>query len=185
MDLKKTILPLISIFFLMSTVTFAQTETNKNYSKGEVKINFLNTILLGSVELGYEHFIAKNQSIGFETHFNDRFSYVSAKGSKKFDATSIQASYNFYFEGDKADKVYVFPFLKFRFGEYTEASDGLLNVTNMNSFLLGLGGGYKWVFNDKFAFGPYASIARGFSSEVNDTFFAVEFKAGISVGFRF
>lgn len=58
----------------MSTVTFAQTETNKDYSKGEVKINFLNTILLGSVELGYEHFIAKNQSIEFETHFNDRFS---------------------------------------------------------------------------------------------------------------
>jgi len=182
--MKKIILSTF-VFFLIGAATFAQIETEKDNSIGEIKVNFLNTILLGSVELGYEHFIAKDQSIGIEAHFNDRFAYVRTSGSKKFDATSIQASYNFYFEGDEKGKIYIFPFLKYRFGEYTEVSDGLMNNTNMNSFLLGLGGGYKWVFNDKFAFGPYASIARGFSSEVNDTFAAVEFKAGFSVGFRF
>lgn len=95
------------------------------------------------------------------------------------------ASYNFYFEGDEAGKMYIFPFVKYRFGDLTETLDGVLSTTDMNSFLIGLGGGYKWVFNDKFTFGPYASIARGFSEEVNERFAAVEFKAGFSVGFRF
>ncbi|AFL83045.1 hypothetical protein Belba_0382 [Belliella baltica DSM 15883] len=182
--MKKIVLSTL-VFFLIGATVFAQTEMERDHSIGEVKLNFLNTILLGSVEFGYEHFIAKDQSIGIEAHFNDRFAYVRTSDSKEFDATSILASYNFYFEGDETGKLYIFPFVKYRFGEYTEISDGILNTVNMNSFLLGLGGGYKWVFNDKFAFGPYASIARGFSEEVNDQFAAVEFKAGFSVGYRF
>lgn len=182
--MKKIVLSTL-VFFLIGSAAFAQTEMERAHSIGEVKLNFLNTILLGSVEFGYEHFIAKDQSIGIEAHFNDRFSYVTESDSREFDATSIMASYNFYFEGDDTGKLYIFPFIKYRFGDFTESLDGVLNTTDMSSFLLGLGGGYKWVFNDKFAFGPYASIARGFSEEVNDRFAAVEFKAGFSVGYRF
>lgn len=182
--MKKIILSTLA-FFLIGSAAFAQMNMEKDHATGEIKLNFLNTILLGSVELGYEHFIARDQSIGVEVHFNDRFSYVSETDSREFNASSVMASYNFYFEGDERGTLYLFPFVKYRFGDFTETLDGVLSTTDMNSFLLGLGGGYKWIFNDKFAFGPYASIARGFSEEVNDRFAAVEFKAGFSVGFRF
>ena len=42
----------------------------------EVKWNVFNTIVNTSVELGYEHFIDKDQSIGVDLFINDRFSYA-------------------------------------------------------------------------------------------------------------
>ncbi|MCH7399290.1 DUF3575 domain-containing protein [Belliella sp. DSM 107340] len=182
--MNKLLLPVFA-FFLLATSVSAQSVMEKEYPTGEVKLNFLNTILLGSVELGYEHFIADDQSIGVELHINDRFAYVGTNDNKSFSATSVMASYNFYFVGDENGKLYLFPFAKYRFGDFTEVENNNTNIVDMNSFLIGLGGGYKWIFNNKFAFGPYASIARGFSQEVNDRFTAVEFKAGFSVGFRF
>ncbi|ERM83173.1 hypothetical protein P872_16760 [Rhodonellum psychrophilum GCM71 = DSM 17998] len=188
--MKKSIFGFLAIF-LISFSIYAQTDMQpavkmeKDHSTGEIKLNFLNTIILGSIELGYEQFLSREQSIGVELHLNDRFGYNSQKGNRDFDASSVLVSYNFYFDGNQDAKLYLFPFFKYRFGEFTEAIDGITTVTNLNSGYLGLGAGYKWVFNDKFAFGPYANIARGFSSEVNDRFSAVEFKAGFSVGFRF
>ena len=59
------------------------------------------------------------------------------------------------------------------------------HTTDMNSFIVGLGTGYKWAWNNKFAIAPYANIARNFSSAVNDRFSAIEFNAGVSIGYRF
>ncbi len=83
----------------------------------------------------------------------------------------------------------MYPFIKYRFGDFEEKKTiGGVEVkvkTDMDSFILGLGSGYKWVWNDKFAIGPYASIARNFSEEVNDKFIAIEINAGFSIGYRF
>ena len=57
-------------------------------------------------------------------------------------------------------------------GDFEEVIDGDLVTTNMNSFIFGAGAGYKWEYSN-FAFGPYASVARGFSSEVTDRFSAI------------
>jgi hypothetical protein len=182
--MKKILLSILA-FSIFSSMVFAQEE--RTPSIGEVKLNFLNTILLGSVELGYEHFLGKDQSIAVEAHFNDRFAYVTTPDGRKFDATSLQVSYNFYFDsGDSNGQVYIFPYFKYRFGDFSESVDQSQPlITNMSSAILGLGAGYKWVFNDQFAMGPYVSIARGFSEEVNDRFSAIEFKAGFSIGYRF
>jgi outer membrane receptor for Fe3+-dicitrate len=169
-------------FFLIGSLS-AQVE--REDPTGEFKINILNTILLGSVELGYEHFLSKDQSLGVEYHFNDRFAYRSLNGDKDFNSNVVLVAYNFYFPDQQSGNIYVFPFLKYRFGDYSESNDGVLTVTNMNSAFLGIGAGYKWVFANNFAIGPYASIARGFNSEFFDTFSPVEFKAGFSVGYRF
>ena len=178
--MKKLLLVFIG-FALLSAPVFSQSLQDP---KGEVRLNFLNTIFLGSVELGYEQFISPDQSIGVELHLNDRFSYSSAKDGRNFSATSALVSYNFYFAGDDNGKIYISPFFKYRFGEFVETLDGTTKIVNMNSGYLGLIGGYKWNFNN-FAFGPFASIARGFSQEVADQFSAVEFKAGFNVGYRF
>ena len=180
--MKKTLLVLPALL-LFAHLSFAQSLDDP---KGEVRLNFLNTIIIGSVELGYEHFIARDQSFGVELHLNDRFNYRSASGGRDFDATSILLSYNFYFAGDENGKLHISPFFKYRFGEFREFVDGSTQatVTDLNSGYIGLIGGYRWNFNN-FAFGPFISVGRGFSSVVADRFNAVEFKAGLNVGYRF
>jgi len=178
---QKLLIFLVGIFL----VSPLKAQIERENPTGEFKINILNTILLGSIELGYEHFVTKDQSLGVEFHINDRFAYRSQNGNKNFSSNSVLVAYNFYFPDQQSGNIYVFPFLKYRFGDYSEESDGVMTTTTLNSAYLGIGAGYKWVFANNFAIGPYASISRGFNSEVFDTFSAVEFKAGFSVGYRF
>lgn len=152
-------------------------------TKSEVKLNILNTIVRASVEVGYEYFTTPSSSIGIEALINDRFSYYPEDDNEKFNTNSVQLAYNFYFS--QGSGTYVSPFVKYRFGDYEEVVENALVTTDMNSFILGLGIGYKWVWNDQFAFGPYANVARNFSEEVNEQFSAVELNGGISIGYRF
>lgn len=156
----------------------------------EIKLNIFNTIALGSVEIGYERFLddSQSQSIGVELLFNDRFSYYPQRGSNErdFKTNSYLVSYNFYFVDDDApSSFFMSPFLKLRNGTYSELDNGVRREVDMNSFMIGLGGGYKWIFNDQLAIGPYVNIARGFSREVSDRFTAVELNGGVSIGYRF
>lgn len=160
---------------LVSLGAFAQTYKN------EVKLNILNVIIRPSIELGYEYYLDDNQSVDAELMFLDRFSYWSKNGGK-FSATSIKVGYNYYFDSSDAVGFYINPFLKTRFGKYTKDGE---EDRNLNSFIIGVGVGYTWVFNSKFVVAPYANIGRGFNNEVNKKYIAVEPNAGIRLGFRF
>lgn len=164
-------------FFLLATMLV------HGQNKSEIKLNILNTITRASVEVGYEYFTTPSSSVGIEFLLNDRFSYHSENQNEEFKTNSVQLSYNFYFS--RGEGVYVSPFVKYRFGDYEEEVSNSLVVTNMDSFILGLGLGYKMVWNNQFAFGPYANIGRNFSKAVNERFSAVEINAGISIGYRF
>ncbi|EOZ96783.1 hypothetical protein A33Q_2093 [Indibacter alkaliphilus LW1] len=179
--MKKIVIAIVALVILQNPL---KAQTSLENPRGEVRLNFLNTILLGSVEVGYEQFIANDQSIGVELHLNDRFGYRRAGDARDFSATSFLLSYNFYFAGDDRGKIHVSPFFKYRFGEYTEAIDSSITVTSLNSGQIGLMSGYRWNYNN-FAFGPFAAISRVFSQEVANTFSAIEFKAGFNVGYRF
>ncbi len=152
--------------------------------KSEVKFNIANVIAIASVEFGYEYFLDDNQSIGAELHINDRFSYIEETNDKKFNTNSFLVSYNYYFNPESKGSFYAYPFVKYRFGDHEDNREGRVD-TDMDSFIMGLGVGYKWAWNDKFAIAPYVSIARNFSEEVNDRFMAIEPNAGVSVGYRF
>ncbi|MFD2202089.1 DUF3575 domain-containing protein [Shivajiella indica] len=177
---------IVIVFLLVGSVAHSQTQTKGRLEDptGEVRLNFLNTILLGSIELGYEHFIKNDQSIAVEFHFNDRFSYQSSKNGVDFNATAVLLSYNFYFAENETGSMYISPFFKYRFGDVTEDIDNVVTTTNLNSGYLGLIAGYRWNYNN-FAFGPFGSIARGFSDVVAEKYSPVEFKAGFNVGYRF
>lgn len=158
--------------------------------KNEVKLNFLNTILIQSVEVGYEHFIEDGFSVGGELLINDRYSYWPETDDEKFNTSSVALSANFYF-GQNSSGYYISPMLKYRFGDFEEKkTDAVTQLeyiakTDLDSFILGAGMGYKWIWNDHFAFAPYANISRNFSESVNDRFWAVEVNAGLSLGYRF
>lgn len=171
--MKKMILSIA--IALVSFGAFAQTYKN------EVKLNILNVIVRPSIELGYEYYLDDNQSVDAELMFLDRFSYWPKKGGK-FSATSFKVGYNYYFDSSDAVGFYINPFLKTRFGKYTKDGE---EDKNLNSFIIGVGVGYTWVFNSKFVVAPYANIARGFNNEVNKEYLAVEPNAGVRLGFRF
>ncbi|WP_158859663.1 DUF3575 domain-containing protein [Lunatibacter salilacus] len=182
----------LSIILLLAscvTITVNAQELPANpIPSNEVKFNIMNTIVLGSLELGYEHFIDQNQSIGAEIHLFDRFAYVSdQREGRSFDATSYLLGFNYYFVSpNRPSGFYVSPFVKYRTGTFTEVGENSQSIeTELNTFIIGMGGGYKWVHNDKFALGPYVNIGRGFNEEASQRFRPVEFKAGFSIGFRF
>lgn len=179
--MKKMILSIA--IALVSFGAFAQTYKN------EVKLNILNVIVRPSVELGYEYYLDDNQSVDGELIILDKFSYWP-KGDGKFSATSIKVGYNYYFDSSDAVGFYINPFLKTRFGKYTEEKTKNDNTkydeeTNLSAFIIGVGVGYTWVFNSKFVVAPYANLGRNFSSAVNERFWAVEPNAGVRLGFRF
>lgn len=182
---------LIIIILLATSFTItlnAQEIPSNNIPANEIKLNILNTIVLGSLELGYEHFIDQNQSVGAEIHLFDRFAYVSdQQKGRSFDATSYLLGFNYYFVSPgNPSGFYVSPFIKYRTGTFTEIGENDQSMeTELNSFIIGMGGGYKWVHNDKFALGPFVNIGRGFNEDVSQRFTPVEFKAGFSIGFRF
>ncbi len=151
----------------------------------EIKLNFLNLILLGSFEVGYERFLSDNHSLDIQLHINDRFGYNSEKDGKTFKTNAIQAAMNFYFGNNPNGRIHVYPLLKLRFGDYEEPVMGGVSTTDMTAFILGAGVGYKWEVSDRFAFGPYGSIARNFSETVSNKFTGVELNAGFSLGYRF
>nr|WP_311459418.1 DUF3575 domain-containing protein [uncultured Capnocytophaga sp.] len=163
---------------LVSLGAFAQTYKN------EVKLNILNVIVRPSIELGYEYYLDDNQSVDAELMFLDKFSYWP-KRSNKFSATSIKVGYNYYFDSSDAVGFYINPFLKTRFGKFTEEENGVDVETKLNAFIIGVGVGYTWVFNSKFVVAPYANLGRNFSKPVNERFWAVEPNAGVRLGFRF
>lgn len=183
--MKKILLALILICAV--NTGYSQSAEKLN----EIKLNIANTIAIASVEFGYERFIGYNQSIEGIILLNDRINYHSESGSRKFDTNSFQLGYNYYFGEDyAASGLYVNPFLKLRTGEFTEGSDNLqqpnnLVITDMNSFIIGIGSGFKWNFNDTFVLGPFINIGRNFSDEVKDRFSAIEFNAGFNIGYRF
>ena len=176
--MKKTYL----ILSLLLATTFAKAQTEE-YPKNEVKLNIANTIAVASVEVGYERFVAFNQSVEIIGLINDRMNYHSESGSRKFNTNSIKIGYNYYFNQESAGAgIYANPFVKYRFGDFEKDGE---ETVDMDTFMVGLGAGYKWNFGDKFVLGPFVNIARNFSEDVKDRFSAIEFNAGFNVGYRF
>ncbi|HUH25976.1 MAG TPA: hypothetical protein VLY87_05080 [Flavobacterium sp.] len=163
----------------------------------EVELNIFNTIVNQSVEIGYEHFIDRDQSIGVDLFINDRFSYYGQNKKtekfKQFNTNAIAVNYSFYFGGkddEHASGFYAQPFLKYRFGDYEHAekiNDTQYGIfkTDMNSFIIGIGAGYKLVKNDSFTISPFINIARNFNEDVAAEFMAIELNAGVNIGYRF
>lgn len=181
MNFRNSIL-LILLAFLFSVQAKAQAD----FKKHEINYNIFNTILVESVELGYKQFLSDNQAVGVTLLINDRPSYRSESGSNRFDTHSIQIHYNYFF-GDfvSATEFYIQPYAQYRIGNFKDYKYGLKEEIDMNSLLIGLGGGYIWGFSEGFIIGIHANLGRNFSSDVKKRFSAIEYNTGILLGYRF
>lgn len=172
---------MIKRFFIGAIALVSQVNFGQSLPMNEVKLNILNALASASVEIGYERFLNENQSIDAELFINDRFSYFPKTDDKKFNAVSFKLGYNYYFDMEGLSGPYVNPFIKQRFGSYTDNGEKF----SLNSFILGIGVGYMWNYNDKFIIAPYANVARSFSVETNHKFWLIEPNAGVRIGYRF
>jgi len=182
---------------LLAVCALVGTANAQAQALNEVELNIFNTIVNQSVEIGYEHFIDQDQSVGVDLLINDRFSYYGqnkkANKFKQFNTNAIAVNYSFYFggkEGEHASGFYAQPFLKYRFGDYEHDVEIAQSVyerqkVDMNSFIIGVGAGYKLVKNDAFTVSPFVNIGRNFNQDVADEFMGVELNAGINIGYRF
>lgn len=174
--MKKTAIILIAFIFSFKL-------TAQEFPNNEIKLNIANVIAVASVEVGYEFLFDYSQSIDVELMINDRFNFYSEEGSKKFSTSSIKLGYNYYFGTENPGSgLYFNPFVKYRFGEFEEEESVEID---MNTFIIGIGSGYKWNFSNSFIIAVYGSIGRNFSEEVQERFQAIEFHGGLGVGFRF
>ncbi|MEX2350698.1 MAG: DUF3575 domain-containing protein [Flavobacteriaceae bacterium] len=175
----KNILPLLCL--LVFKISSAQ-----EYPNNEIKFNIANVIAIASVEIGYEHLFDYNQSIDFEILINDRINFHSEQGSRQFNTNSAKLGYNYYFgTQNPGSGLYLNPFVKYRFGDFEEEINSVNLRTDMNTFIVGLGGGYKWNFSNSFVIALYGSVGRNFSDEVKERFSAIEFHGGLGIGYRF
>ncbi|RZK07563.1 MAG: DUF3575 domain-containing protein [Flavobacterium sp.] len=177
--MKKTILSL-----MLLTGTFMAKAQSGDFPQNEIKFNILNVIALGSVEIGYEYYLDEHQSVGLDVLINDTYNMSIGRQVEDFNTNSFQLSYNYNISrrGDGSGFI-ISPLLKFRVGDYQKTD--LTPKIDMNSFIIGIGAGYKWSFNNRFVMGPYANIGRNFSEEVTEEFTKIEFSAGFNLGFKF
>lgn len=181
LNLQKGELIMKKITTVLVLLLAMATQANAQLRQNEARLNILNVLAIASAEVGYERYIDDNQSLSIDLLLNDRFSYST---KKKFSATSLALGYNYYIgdeDNNQGSGIVISPFMKFRIGKLKESEA----ETKLNSFILGIGGGYKWVFNDVFTVNPFVNIARNFSSTVNNRFMAIEPNAGINIGYRF
>ncbi len=181
-----TILLTAGVTFMgLSQQVISSSSATRGLYENEVKVNFLNLLVLGSVEVGYERYLSETHALDLQVHINDRFGYNAETNGKSYKTNSIQASMNFYVGNGINGRFYLFPLAKLRFGDFEEPGDGGISTTDMTAFMIGAGAGYKWELSENFAFGPYASVSRGFSDTVADRFTRVELNGGFSFGYRF
>src|SRR5690606_674196 len=106
---------------ILSGVLFASFQANAQ-ALNEVEWNVFNTIVQQSVEIGYEHFIDKDQSVGVDLNINDRFSYYGENKKegkyKKFNTNSIALNYICNFgvkDNENAKRLYIKTYLQYQF----------------------------------------------------------------------
>ncbi len=172
---------------ILITVIFSTFHLSaQEFPNNEIKLNIASVIAFATVEVGYEYLFDYNQSIDAEILINDRINYYQETDSKNFNTNSLKLGYNFYFGTENPGSGLFFnPFVKYRFGDFEEETNFGVLTTDMNTFIVGLGSGYKWNFSNSFIVSLYGSLGRNFSDEVKERFQAIEFHGGLGIGYRF
>ena len=164
--MKKTLF----FFALVTTVSLSQAqEPTKN--RTEVKVNML-SIALGAIDLEFERTINENSSVGI-TFVNKLFEY---DGFNFFDYdSSISGFYRHYF-----GKKYASGLFLEGYGMFQTEKDFL--GRRRGDFLLGIGTGYKHVFNNGIIFQANLGAGRNLTNNGGEKYLG---KVGITFGYRF
>ena len=188
----------IYLLVMLPFLSLAQENEEKKFT-GEFKSNLFDLVVGKSFNLGYEHFLNGNQALQFDVTLFDTYSYLDAGYMEKNNLMGFQASYNIYFSKNKNYHGFLFyPFIKYRTGTqeiedyyfYDSITDSYIMTTreyDLSGFEAGFGLGHKWLFNDKISLGVGAQLGRNLSndSDFRDNYSEIDFKANVTLGYRF
>lgn len=144
----------------------------------EIKFNAGAFLAIGSIEMGYEHYLNQDISLGGTLYWdNDPLDFNGNFG--------IGPTLRAYFGYQPRSGFFAEAFGLYFSGE-EELSEGALSPVNTdyNSLALGLGAGSKWTTrSQRFTLEIFGGLGRNLDPEpFQDTFI---YRAGLSVGFRF
>lgn len=187
------------LLLVLPFISFAQEKEEKVFN-GEIKSNLFDLVVGKSFNVGYEYFLDGNQALQLDVTLFDTYSYLDSGYLDKNNLVGIQASYNIYFSKNKDYHGFVFyPFVKYRTGTqviddyfynydpatntYTEGS----REFDLSGIEAGFGLGHKWLFNDKISLQVGSQLGRNLSNddEFRDNYSEIDFKAHVTLGFRF
>ncbi|SFU58499.1 hypothetical protein SAMN05216480_108130 [Pustulibacterium marinum] len=196
--MKKIVL---SLLMLASFLGNAQEVEEPSGSKNEISINLLDLVVAGTLDVGYERFLGSNQSVSLDVSLFDTFGYYDVGYIDETTGVSARIAYNLYFSKKREYAgFYFFPMAKIRTGSITSDWDyyyvydyendvyedyNYQEKYDINGFALGFGVGNKWVLKDTFSLDVFANISRTLGGYDDEYIDAVEFRAGVSFGYRF
>jgi hypothetical protein len=144
----------------------------------EVKFNAGSFLATGTIELGYEHYLNKDVSLGGTVYWdNDPGDYNGDFG--------IGPALRAYFGYQPRSGFFAEAFGSYARGEEAVSEGTAPPLTERyDSFALGLGVGSKWATrSQRFTLEIFGGLGRNLNPEpFQDTFI---YRAGLSVGFRF
>jgi hypothetical protein len=172
---------LVLLLFLVSfTFGYSQEKEQVDFKKNEIKGNAL-FLVLGAVEVTYEHLLNEESGIGvslfvpYDNSINTNF--------------SLSPFYRFYFGKKPAAGFFVEGFGMLN--SYTQQASTGGFFTNyvgpekdVTDFALGFGLGAKWITNKGFIFEINGGVGRNLINS-NDKDFEIVGRGGITLGYRF
>lgn len=178
----------------------AQEMEQRPAAQNEISINLLDLVVAGTVDVGYERFLGGNQSLSLDVSLFDTFGYYDVGSIDETTGVSARLAYNIYFSKKREyTGFYFYPMAKVRTGSVTtewgawyfdpETGNQIgydeHEKYDIDGFALGFGLGNKWVIKDKFSLDVFANISRTLGNIDEYYIDAIEFRAGVSLGYRF
>lgn len=197
---KQQYLIVFAIINLCGSALHSQEDapSQKLYFKNEMTINLLDLIVAGTLNLEYERFLPKQQSVLLSVNLFDTYGYYDVGYIDTNKAFSVQGAYRFYFSSkDNYSGFYFYPLAKLRWGELTIGDSYYLIDENGDETIssdysydidglgIGFGLGHTWLIKDKITFNINGQVARDLSDSDNRDFDQIEVRFNVGVGYRF
>lgn len=164
------------LFFLTSTLTFAQQE---------VKIDILDALALKTIEASYEHYINEDSSVGLSLLFN----FEKRTADFRYNEDQMITPYfRHYFSARKVWNTYGELFIGYNKGKKkTEVpligSDKIeTKYENYTDGALGVAIGAKYLSKSGFLVDVYGGLGRNLFNKISPTIVP---RVGVNIGYRF
>ncbi|WP_299765602.1 DUF3575 domain-containing protein [uncultured Dokdonia sp.] len=186
----------VFLFLICTTITFAQEDTDDqpvnlndiNNKKHEFRIDVLESLLLPSIDIGYEYVLSKYSGFGANININlqdEEFDF-----RQKFAFTPYFRQYFFNKKDYGARGFFAEGLLQYATGDNERLfADDIFNNQEergtWSKFGVGVAIGQKWVSRNGFVIELSTGVGRYFGDDDDGLSPEIFFRGGVSFGYRF
>ncbi|MDV7186242.1 DUF3575 domain-containing protein [Lutibacter sp. TH_r2] len=168
----------ITITLLLFITCFTMFAQDNQMATNELKLNMSNLIGFKWFDVGYEHILNEESSIGASLLFSlDK----DSEGLDEYRTFSLTPYYRHFFSNKYAAGFFVEAFTMIHSGE-EEISNSISTDEKYTDLAVGISVGTKWVSNRGFVAEIYAGIGRDMFDQSD---LEIVGRGGVSIGYRF